>query len=241
MDEHGADTHGADDYKTVNMANWDERVPAHVASVDYAVEKFVTDPRHISRVVEFDVPRLGDLAIGLWLTTVAGLAFGVLDVLAPLRLSQLGIGALAISGTFLASAALEAGLSPVGGRLADRRGPYLPVRISLAVGVALSLVAPVLAPAGLLIPVLIIGMPAFGTLFAPSTALLANSAHRLDLHQGLAFGLANLAWALGQTVAAAASGAIAQATNDFVPYALLAFACLATLLTLRGRGATQPR
>ncbi|HWF78994.1 MAG TPA: MFS transporter [Streptosporangiaceae bacterium] len=177
------------------------------------------------------------VAVGLWLTTVAGLAFGVLDVLAPLRLNRLGASALVISATFLASAAFEAGLSPLGGRLADRRGAYLPVRISLAAGVVVSLLAPVLAPLGVLIPMLIVGMPAFGSLFAPSSALLASSAQRLDLHQGLAFGLANLAWALGQTIAAGASGAIAQATTDFVPYALLAFACLATLLTLRGRGA----
>ena len=176
------------------------------------------------------------IAVGLWLTTVAGLAFGVFDTLAPLRLNQLGASTLVISGTFLAEGAFEAGLSPLGGRLADRRGPYLPIRISLAVAVIVSVLAPVLAPAGALIPMLIVGMPAFGTVFAPSSALLANSAHRLDLHQGLAFGLANLAWALGQTVAAAASGAIAQATTDFVPYALLAFVCLATLLTLRGRG-----
>lgn len=176
------------------------------------------------------------VAVGLWLTTVAGLAFGVLDVLAPLRLNQLGASALVISATFLAEAAVEAGLSPLGGRLADRRGAYFPIRISLAAGVVVSLLAPVLTPVGVLIPILIVGMPAFGTLFAPSSALLANSAQRLDLHQGLAFGLANLAWALGQTVAATASGAIAQATTDFVPYALLAFACLATLLTLRGRG-----
>jgi MFS family permease len=176
------------------------------------------------------------IAVSLWLTTIAGLAFGVFDVLVPLRLNQLGASVLLISGTFLAEAAFEAGLSPLGGRLADRRGAYLPIRISLAAGVIISLLAPVLAPLGVLIPVLIVGMPAFGTVFAPSSALLANSAQRLDLHQGLAFGLANLAWALGQTVAASASGAIAQATSDFVPYALLAFACLATLLTLRGRG-----
>src|ERR1700760_4667108 len=36
------------------------------------------------------------LAIGLWLTTLAGLAFGVLDVLAPLRLASLGVNALVI-------------------------------------------------------------------------------------------------------------------------------------------------
>jgi MFS family permease len=177
------------------------------------------------------------VAMGLWLTTIAGLGFGVLDVLAPLRLNQLGASALLIGATFLATAALESGLSPLTGRLADRRGPYVPVRISLAAGVVLSLLASVISPYGLLMALLILGMPAFGTLFAPSSALLAESAHRLNLHQGLAFGLGNLAWALGQTVAASASGAIAEVTNDFVPYALLAFACLVTLVLIRSRGA----
>jgi predicted MFS family arabinose efflux permease len=198
-----------------------------------------TEPQGLSAA--FAAVRDRGVAVGLWLTTVAGLAFGVIDVLAPLRLNQLGASALVISGTFLGEAAFEAVLSPLGGRLADRRGAYLPVRISLAAGVIVSLLAPVLAPAGVLIGILIVGLPAFGSLFAPSNALLANSAKRLHLHQGLAFGLGNLAWALGQTVAAAASGAIAQATSDVVPYALLAFACLATLLTLRGRGTGDVR
>jgi hypothetical protein len=49
--------------------------------------------------------------------------------------------------------------------------------------------------------------------------------------------------AAGQAAASAAGGAIAQATSDFVPYALLAAACLATLITLRPgryRGVTRP-
>ena len=67
-------------------------------------------------------------------------------------------------------------------------------------------------------------------------AMLSDAAHRIELHQGLAFGMANLAWAAGQTIAASASGAIAQATTDLVPYALLAATCLATFLaTLRRR------
>jgi SAM-dependent methyltransferase len=49
------------DYATVNKANWNERVPAHVASPDYQVAEFIADPAFISRVVRFDVPRLGDL------------------------------------------------------------------------------------------------------------------------------------------------------------------------------------
>jgi MFS family permease len=179
-------------------------------------------------------PALRDrqVATGMWLTLVAGLAFGVVDVLVPLRLSRLGATALAIGITFLAAAATESGLSPIAGRLADRRGAIVPVRLSLMIGVVVSLLAPVLHPAPLLIVFLIIGLPSFGTLFAPSSALLSVGADRLELNQGLAFGLANLAWAGGQGIAAAGSGALAEATSDFVPYAILAATCLGTLVVL---------
>ncbi len=48
-------------YSEINRANWDERVPAHAASPDYAVDKFRTDPGHLSSVVRFDLPLLGDI------------------------------------------------------------------------------------------------------------------------------------------------------------------------------------
>src|SRR6476659_6448351 len=50
------------DYRDVNRANWDERVPAHAASPDYAVERFSEDPAFLSGVVTFDLPRLGSVA-----------------------------------------------------------------------------------------------------------------------------------------------------------------------------------
>ena len=106
----------------------------------------------------------------------------------------------------------------------------LPVRISLTAAVAVSLLAPVVAPAAVLIVVLIVGMPAYGTIFTPAMTLTSAGADRLGLNQGIAFGFGNLAWASGQGIAAAAGGAIAQATSDFVPYALLAAACLLTLI-----------
>ncbi len=52
---------------------------------------------------------------GMWLTMLAGLAFGVLDVLAPLRLSSLGAAAVVIGATFLAAAAIEAAAAPLAG------------------------------------------------------------------------------------------------------------------------------
>lgn len=179
-------------------------------------------------------PALRDtrVAAGMWLTALPGMGFGVVDVLAPLRLNRLGASAVLIGATFLVSAAIEAGLSPLAGRLADRRGELWPVRVSLVAAIVVSLLAPVAAPLPLLVALLIAGLPWYGTLFAPASALLSTGAQRLELNQGLAFGLGNLAWACGQTAAASASGAIAQATSDIVPYALLAGACLATLITL---------
>jgi SAM-dependent methyltransferase len=49
------------DYREVNRARWDDRVPAHVASADYAVRRFAEDPAFISRVVRFDRLLLGDV------------------------------------------------------------------------------------------------------------------------------------------------------------------------------------
>jgi len=183
-------------------------------------------------------PALRNLRVsaGLWLTLLAGLSFGVIDVLAPLRLGRLGVDATLIGITFLASAAFEAGLAPLSGRLADRRGPLIPVRISLTAAVVVSLLAPLLAPAPWLIALLVVGMPAFGTLFTPAMTLVSAGADKLQLNQGLAFGLGNLAWATGQGIGAAASGGIAQATSDFVPYALLAATCLVTLAATGWRG-----
>ncbi|GAA1712923.1 class I SAM-dependent methyltransferase [Fodinicola feengrottensis] len=46
-------------YVAQNRANWDERAPAHAASPDYEVDKFLEDPAFLSNVVRFDRPRLG--------------------------------------------------------------------------------------------------------------------------------------------------------------------------------------
>ncbi len=72
-------------------------------------------PRAVAQGLRAAWPALRDphVAAGMWLTMLAGLAFGVIDVLAPLRLSRLGASAVLIGATFLASAAIEAGLSPL--------------------------------------------------------------------------------------------------------------------------------
>lgn len=50
-----------DAHARANLDNWNERVPVHAASPDYAVEALATDPERISDVVAFDRPRMGDV------------------------------------------------------------------------------------------------------------------------------------------------------------------------------------
>jgi len=50
-----------EDYRAINRASWDERAPAHAASPDYLFTAMVEDRSLLSRVVRFDVPRLGDI------------------------------------------------------------------------------------------------------------------------------------------------------------------------------------
>jgi SAM-dependent methyltransferase len=48
-----------DDYASVNLANWNSRVEHHERG--YGLEEFLVDPEHLSNVVRFDLPRLGNI------------------------------------------------------------------------------------------------------------------------------------------------------------------------------------
>ena len=135
---------------------------------------------------------------GIWFTFLGGLAFGVVDVLAPLRLNRLGASAIVIGAAFLGAAALEAVLSPVIGRIADRRGAVSPIRVCVAGAVLVSVLLPFASPAPLLVALIVVGLPAYGMLFVPSAAIISDAAQRLGLHQGLGFAIWSFAWAAGQ-------------------------------------------
>ncbi len=170
---------------------------------------------------------------GLWLVALPALMFGTLTVLAPLRLSDLGLSAVAIGGVFLVSAALEASLSPLMGRISDQRGKRYPITIGLIASAAVTLVLPWPQHGPVLAVVTVIAGCSFGIFWAPAMSLLTDSAERVGLEVAWGFALANLAWAPGQAAGAALGGTLARATADALPYVLLSALCLATLSIVR--------
>jgi predicted MFS family arabinose efflux permease len=176
--------------------------------------------------------RDGRVGGGIWLIAVPGLLFGTIGVLAPLRLDELGAGAVAIGAAWLGAALLETGVSPVVGRVSDRRGRLYPCLIGLSIGAALMLLFPWPNAAWQLGALVILTAPAVGMLWAPSMALLSDGAEALGIAQGFAFALSNLGWSIGQTAGAAASARLADATSDAVPYLLLSGICCATIAVL---------
>jgi MFS family permease len=170
-----------------------------------------------------------DVLAGFWLFSLPALFAGVLEVLVPLRLDDLGASGTAIGAIFLVAAAVEATVSPIAGRLSDRRGRLAPIRVGLAGAVAMAVVLPLPGTVLLLAALLVLTVMALGTFWAPGMALLSDAAERAGLDQALAFSISNLAWALGHIVGGGAGGALADATADAVVYGLLAAACAVTL------------
>ena len=170
---------------------------------------------------------------GLWLVALPALLFGTLTVLVPLRLSDLGLAAAAIGAVFLVSGGLEATLSPVMGRVADRRGKRYPITIGLVASAAATVVLPWPQHGAVLAVVTIMAACAFGVFWTPAMSLLTDTSERIGLDVAWGFALANLAWAPGQALGAAAGGTLARATADALPYLLLSGACLATLAAVR--------
>ncbi len=154
-------------------------------------------------------------------------------------LNRLGATPVVIGAAFVGAAAVETVLSPLIGRLSDHHGRLFTVELSLTAAVVVVVLAPWVQPAWVFVVVIILGAPSFGTLFVPALALTSDGAERRGLHQGLAFGIGNLVWAAGQAIAAAGSGALAQATADVVPYALLALVLAVTLVALRPAGRSR--
>jgi MFS family permease len=61
-------------------------------------------------------------------------------------------------------------------------------------------------------------------------ALTSHRAEAVGVAQGLAFGIMNSAWALGELTGPTVGGVLAQTFDDAVPYLLGAMLCVLTLI-----------
>ena len=168
------------------------------------------------------------IVISVWFVVLPALLFGTMGVLAPLRLEELGFGAVAIGVLWLCTAAVEATANPVVGRITDRVGRIRPMMV-LALGSAVAAAAlPWPNRAAVLALLVVAAGITFGSFWTPGMALLSDEAEARGLEYAYAFALINIAWAPGQALGAAGGGGLAEVTSDAVPYLLLSGAALIT-------------
>ena len=177
--------------------------------------------------------RDGEFIRGLWLITLPALLFGTLNVLVPLALDKRGFSAAAIGAVWIAATAAEVVINPWLGRVADRVGPLVPVRLALVGSIVVALALATTEWPWILVPLVVMAGIVFGGFYAPGLTMLSHAAEGVGLAQGLSFGVMNGAWAIGNAVGPAAGGGIAELTSDAVPYIGLAAICAATLAILR--------
>jgi MFS family permease len=195
------------------------------------------EPQPLSRL--FGALRDRAIVLSIWFVLIPALLFGVLNVLAPLRLAALGLSTAAIGATWLIAASFEAFLAPAVGRYSDRRGRLAPLRGGL-IGAGISLALLPWVDRGWLLAVLVIVTAcAAGTFWSPAISMLADRAESIGLEHAYGFALVNLAWAPGAAGGAALGGALARATSDAVVYLTIAGLCFATLLVV-GASAVRP-
>ena len=164
---------------------------------------------------------------------VPSLMFGTISVLVPLRIDDLGGSAALIAVGFTSAAAIEAVLAPVVGRYSDRAGRLQPYLTGIAVSALGILLVAAASQLGFVLAALLVTSIGGGICFVPATTMLSDSAEASGLHQGLAAGLFNMAWAAGQVVGGAGGGGAASALGNAVPCVAIAILLLATALLAR--------
>ena len=170
---------------------------------------------------------------GLYLMVLPGLLLGVIAVLAPLELSRLGWGAIAIAGVFFASAVVDMVASPLVGRWSDRRGRIEPVWAALGMSGAAVLALPWIGNAAVLAVVVAVAAVSFGLFAVPGAAILSDATERVGVQMSLSVALMNLAWSPGDAIGAAASGVLADIGGDTLAYAVVAAIVAATAVWFR--------
>lgn len=167
------------------------------------------------------------------LLAAASLAFGLVIVIAPLRLDALGASAMLIALAFAVGSLVETILGPQIGRLSDRIGRARPYRLGSVVGALAVVAIATMNAKELVFAALVLFALAAGLAFTPSLALAADAAEAAGVDQGYASGFTNIGWGGGQVLGAVVGGALAA--FSFLLPALIGAALLLLAGAFAGR------
>jgi MFS family permease len=179
--------------------------------------------------------RMPLVLVAALLVAIPSLMSGLLSVLMPLRIDELGGTAAVIAGGYAVGAAIETVMAPLVGRLSDTRGRNAPMALGFLISVLAGLILPLADSVAVVLGTMLIFSVGAGFAFAPAMARLSDSAETIGLHQGYAAGLLNMAWAAGQIAGSAGGGSAAEAWGDAVPCIIAAALLLGMMPLLRSR------
>lgn len=171
---------------------------------------------------------------------VPSLMFGAIEVLVPLRINALGGGHGVIAAGFIAGAGLEALLAPLAGRFSDRAGRRLPFVSGLTICAVAMIAIGVAQTLGGVLAALVCTSLGAGICFAPAMTMLSDAAAATGLHQGLAAGLSNMAWASGQVLGGIGGGVVASLAGNAAPNLLVAALLVVTSIYAYRALASRP-
>ncbi len=150
------------------------------------------------------------------------IAFGLMVVVAPLRMDDLGASPFLIAAAFGAGSVSEAIVGPIIGRYSDRVGrtaPFLFGIVVITAGIVAMGAFNVLSI--LVVSVVLVAFGA-GLSFTPASTLITDAATSAGINQGYASGASNVAWGGGQMIGSAGAGLLAAASGYLLPSLLVA-------------------
>jgi len=164
------------------------------------------------------------------LVILPGFLIGMILVLAPLELNQVGLNSLAIGAVFFVAAAIGVLARPYVGRWADRQGALVVLHRLLLLMIPLTLVVPWMSHEWIMPICVIVAVTTYGVCWGPSMVIVSRAYEDAHVAQLAGFALMSVTSGVGVVLGSAAAGAIADVAGDAAAYTLGALACVAILI-----------
>ncbi|MCB0828080.1 MAG: MFS transporter [Solirubrobacterales bacterium] len=181
-----------------------------------------------------DVPRSSLVLAG------PSIAFGLVVVVAPLRMDVLGATPALIAAAFVAGSVIEVVTGPLVGHFSDRAGRTLPYLVGLVTSASAIIGIGVFGLLPVLFAAVMFASFGAGLSFTPASTLVTDAATASGLNQGYASGAANVAWGGGQMIGAVGGGFLAGIAGYLLPTLIVVGILAATAAVARGTDLPLP-